>query len=161
MDIILTRTLEDGPQTECPMICTMIMPHLLLARSKSENDASITKTLSRRLDLWIRCKFNYLFIEAKALQEHLRKFNRKREVDEFKALDKQMESGNISNALQCLSDDAKGGVLSTSNKVTIKGKNCTVLDLLQEKHPCSQKVDRKYVVTDLKNRDLPFHTSFF
>ena len=39
MNIILTRTLEDGPQTECAMICTMIMPHLLLARSKSENDA--------------------------------------------------------------------------------------------------------------------------
>ena len=69
MNIIFTRTLEDGPQTECAMICTMIMRHLLLARSKSENDASITKTLSKRLDLWIRCKFDNLFVEAKALQE--------------------------------------------------------------------------------------------
>ena len=43
MNIILTRTLEYGPQTECAMICTMIMPHLLLARSKSEIVASITK----------------------------------------------------------------------------------------------------------------------
>ena len=70
-----------------------------------------------------------------------------------------MESAKISNALRCLSDDAKGGVLSTSDKVTIKGKNCTVLDLLQEKHPCSQIADLKNVVTDLKNRDLPFHPS--
>ena len=45
MNIILTRTLEDEPQTQCAIICTMIMPHLLLARSRSENDASITKTL--------------------------------------------------------------------------------------------------------------------
>ena len=51
MNIILTKTLEDGPQTECAMTCTMIMPHLLLARSKCAKDASITKTLSRRLDL--------------------------------------------------------------------------------------------------------------
>ena len=159
MNIILSRTHDDGPQTECAMIFTMIMPHLLLARFKSENNASITKTLSRRLDLWIRCKFDDLFIEAKALQERLRKLNRKREVDEFKAFDKQMESDKISNAVRCLSDDAKGGVLS--DKVTIKGNNCTVIDLLQEKHPCSQKADLKYVVTDLKNRDLPFHPSIF
>ena len=45
MNILLTKTLEGGPQTECAMICTMIMPHLLLARSKSENDASIPKTV--------------------------------------------------------------------------------------------------------------------
>ena len=160
MNIILTRTLKDGPQTECAMICTMIMLHLL-AVSKSENDASITKTLSRRLDLWIRCKFDYFFIEAKALQERLRKLNRKRKVDEFKAFGKQMESGKISDASRCLSDDAKGGVLSTSDKVTIRVKNCTVLDFLQEKHPCRQKVDLKYVITDLKSRDLPFHASIF
>ena len=84
MKINLTKMLEDGPQTECAMICTMIMPHLLLAISKSENDASITKTLSRRLDLWIRCEFDDLFLEAKALPGRLRKLNRKLEVDELK-----------------------------------------------------------------------------
>ena len=68
--------------------------------------------------------------------------------------------GKISNALRCLSEDAMGGVLSTSNKVTIERKNCTVLDFLQEKKPCSQKDNLKYVVTELKHRDLPFHPSF-
>ena len=100
----------------------MIMTHLLLAGSKNENDASITKILSRRPDLWIRCKLGDLFVEAKALQELLRKLFRKREVDEFKAFDKRIVSGKISNVLQCLSDVAKGGVLSTSDKVTLKGK---------------------------------------
>ena len=63
--------------------------------------------------------------------------------------------------LRCLSDVAKRGVLSTSDKVSIKRKNCTVLDLLQEKHPCSQKAALKYIVTDLENRRLPFHPSIF
>ena len=35
MNIILTKTPKDGPQTECAMICKMIMPHLLLAMSKN------------------------------------------------------------------------------------------------------------------------------
>ena len=82
-------------------------------------------------------------------------------MDEIKAFDKQRESVKISNALRCLSEDAKGGVLSTSHRVTIKGKNCTVLDPLQEKHPCSQKADLKYLVNHLKNQDLPFHPSIF
>ena len=69
--------------------------------------------------------------------------------------------GKISNALRCLSEDAKVGVLSTSDKATIERKNCTVLDFLQEKQPCSQKDNLKYVVTDLKHRDLPFHPSTF
>ena len=78
-----------------------------------------------------------LFVEAKKIQAHLWKINWKQEVDDFKAFDKQMESGKISNALRCLSDDAKGGVISISDKVTIKGKTFTLVDLLQEKHPCS------------------------
>ena len=97
--------LEDVPQTECAMIFTMIMPFLLLASCKTENDASINKNLSRSLDQSIKFKFYDLFIEAKALQERLWKLNRKREVHEFKAFDKQMESGKISKALRCLSDD--------------------------------------------------------
>ena len=52
-----------------------------------------------------------------------------------------MESGKILNALQCLSNNAKGSVLSTSDKVINKGKTCTVLELLQENHPCSQKAN--------------------
>ena len=69
MNFFLAGTLAAGPQTECAMICTMIMPHLLLQRSNSENDASLAKSLSRRLDLWIRCKFGDLFVEAKAHQD--------------------------------------------------------------------------------------------
>ena len=68
------------------------------AKSESEIVASITKSLSTRLDLWIRCKFDDLFVEAKALWERLRKLNKKRKVDEVKAFEKQLESAEASNA---------------------------------------------------------------
>ena len=132
MKIFLTGTPAAGSQTECAMICTTIMPHFFLQRSKSENDASLAKTLSRKLDLWIRGNFDDLFVEAKVHQESLRYLNRKREVVELKVFDKQMESVKISNALRCLSDEVKGGVLSTSDKVTMKRKNCTALALLKK-----------------------------
>ena len=74
--------------------------------------------------------------------------------------DKQMECGKISNALRCLLNDAKGGVYQHPINRLSKEKNCTVHNLLQEKHPCSQKSDLKYVVTDLRNQDLPFHPIF-
>ena len=44
MIIVLTKTLEDGPQIVCAMICTIIIPQdLLLARCKMEFYASIKK----------------------------------------------------------------------------------------------------------------------
>ena len=42
-----------------------------------------------------------------------------------------------------------------------KEKNCTILDLLQEKLPCCQTADLKYVVSVQKNWHLPFHLSLF
>ena len=53
------------------MICTITVPQLILAGSKSDNNAFITKTLPRRLDLWIKINFQDLFNEANALQERL------------------------------------------------------------------------------------------
>ena len=77
-------------------------------------------------------QFRRPFFEVKTLHERLKKLRRKREVDYFKAFDKQKNSSSISNALRCLSDVAKGGVLSTSGKVTFKRQNCTVLNFLQK-----------------------------
>ena len=125
MNAILAKTLEVGPQT------------------------SITKTLPKRLDLWIRCEIDDLFVDATALQEQLKKINRQREVGELKAFDKHMESAKIWNALWCLSGDAKGGVLSTSDRVVMRGKNCIAINILQEKQPCRQKADLKNIATNL------------
>ena len=106
MKIILTETLKTEPPSEFAVISAITMPQLLLKISKRENDALITKILSRSLCLRIRCKFDDLFVETKALQDRLRKLNRKQKVDNFTALMIQTESGTISNALRCLSDDS-------------------------------------------------------
>ena len=86
MIIVLIKTLEDGPQIDCAMICTIIIPQdLLLARCKSEIYASIKKNFVEKARSVVQGKFNALFVEAKALQERLRKLNRRREIDELKA----------------------------------------------------------------------------
>ena len=43
----------------------------------------------------------------------------------------------------------------------LSGKNCTVINLLQEKHTFIQKADLEYLITHLKNWDLPFQPSVF
>ena len=50
------------------MTAAMIMPHLILAKTKNESDGSVTKTILRRLDQWIKGDFHNLFNEARALQ---------------------------------------------------------------------------------------------
>ena len=49
------------------------MPQLNLARTKSEHDASIGRTLQRRLANWFNGGFEILLKEAKALQQHAQK----------------------------------------------------------------------------------------
>ena len=45
MNIMFSKTPKDGPQVERAMICTMILPHFLLARYKSENDGKMSNAL--------------------------------------------------------------------------------------------------------------------
>ena len=47
------------------------MPHLILARTKTENDASNNKSIARRLAQWINWDRDFLFLEAKANQERM------------------------------------------------------------------------------------------
>ena len=72
-----------------------------------------------------------------------------------------MMSDRLTNALGCLSEYADGCVLSTTSKMTIKGRNCTVLTVLLEKHTCRQKLDLTYNIIKLKHRDLLFQHYIF
>ena len=47
------------------------------------------------LHLWIHCKFEILFLEAKALQDRLTKSKSKHETNEFKIFDKNIKTGKI------------------------------------------------------------------
>ena len=115
-------------QTECAMICTMIMPQIHLARTKTENDVSIKKS----------CLENEKWMNLFPLTNKWSLVN-----------------------MECFSDDSIGDVLSISDIMIIKERNCTVLVILQNKYPCNQRTDPRDVENDLKIRDLPFHPSIF
>ena len=139
------------------MYCATVMPHLILAKTRTEDDASNNKTIARRLDQWINWGIDSLFLEAKAIQERMSRTKAKRSVDEYKECDKYMSTGKLSNAIRSLTEEAKAGVLSLTEKVDRK----RVLDVLREQHPKPCKANLNYVVSNEHPKKLPYHQSLF
>ena len=75
------------------MYCAMVLPHLILAITRTEDDASNNKTIARQLDQWIKWDIDSLFLEAKTIQERISRTKAKRSVDEYKEFDKYMSTG--------------------------------------------------------------------
>ena len=138
------------------LLVAMVMPHLVLPRTKSENDGSQNQTLTRRLEMWLNGQFDDLFHEAKALQLRLKRYQTKQR-DVFKEFDHHVTTGKISNALRCLEEDQKGLVLSLSDKID----NKTVNQILREKHPEPADMKVNYLVENPFEQTLPFHPSIF
>ena len=136
----------------------MVMPHLVLPRTKREDDGSQSKTLTRRLDMWLKGCFTDLHQEAKALlQQRQKKSTSQKERDIFKSFDHQVTSGKIANALRCLEDEQKGHILSLNEQV---GKK-TVNQILREKHPQPCPLSEEYIVEGPYEQTIPFHPSIF
>ena len=68
----------------------------------------------------------------------------KRFVDEYKKIDENMSTGKISNAIRSLTEEAKGGVLSLTEKVDKK----TILYVLREKDPEPCKTNLNSLVSN-------------
>ena len=99
----------------------MLMPHLVLARTASEPDASRNKTTTGGLKMWLNGEIEHLFKEAEALQKRTtRSKSNNRTRDMFRDFDAQMSGGKISNALRGVNVCEKGGVLSLSKKMTTR-----------------------------------------
>ena len=89
-----------------------------------------------------------MFLEAKAIQERMSRIKAKRSLDEYNEFYQYMSTGNISNAIRSLTEDAKGGgVLSLTHKKT-------VLDVLHEKHPEPRKANLKHQVSKDRPKSL-------
>ena len=67
-----------------------------------------------------------------------------------------MSAGKISNALICINDCEKGGVLSLTEKID----NKSVLDILKEKHPADSRCDDRFKVEKRPNV-TPYHPNIF
>ena len=156
LNVALSECENINHNSEVGMLAAMVMPHLILARTKMGNDRSVSKINARRLDLWINCEFELLFLEAKGVQDRLTRSNSKHETNEFKLFDKNMEIGKTSNALRCLTDESKGGVLPLIQKLGTK----TVMDILGEKHPAPQTANLDYVVKDPLQIHYPINTLY-
>ena len=63
-----------------------------------------------------------------------------------------LPAGKISNALRCINDCEKGGVVS----LTEKSDNKSVPDILKEKHPPASRCDDRYIVEKPANV-TPYH----
>ena len=138
---ILSSNLNDS-NAETAMYCAMVISHLILAKTKTKDDASNNKTIARRLDQWVKWDIDSLFFEAKAIKERMSRTKTKRYVDEYKKYKKNMSTGKISIAIRSLTEKAKGGVLSLTDKIDEK----TVLDVLRKKHPEPCKANLNYLV---------------
>ena len=83
LSVALSQCETINHNSEAGMLAAMVMPHLILARTKKGNDGSVSKIIARRFDLWIHCEFELLFLEAKALEDRLTKSKSKHETNEF------------------------------------------------------------------------------
>ena len=138
------------------MKAAMILPHLLLPKTKSETNGSNSKTLSRRIFLWKQGLLDELFTEAKALQIRHPKQKKSEVNEEAKQFDKLMSTGKISAAIGYLSDKKTKGVLPLNE--VIEGK--TVLNILKEKHPPAKTANTNYI-TELNEDTMPYQPSIF
>ena len=70
----LNRTLDsliENNENTFAMHAAMIFPHLILCKTKSENDGFLSKTIARRLKQWQDGDLDGLYNEGKALQMRL------------------------------------------------------------------------------------------
>ena len=112
LSIIFNEVAEKTRSSNMALYYVMVMPHLVLARTKENRETSIGKTIQRGLEAWLSCEFEALFNEANALQLRIPKVRKTQNPDAIKSFDIQMSSGKISNALRCLDESQKGNVLS-------------------------------------------------
>ena len=81
------------------MQATMIFPHLMLCRSKSESDGSNSKFTARRLKQLHQIELDEFFKDRKALQIRLVKIKENRVETETQQFNKLMGTGKISSAI--------------------------------------------------------------
>ena len=143
------------PHAKIAIHAAMVFPHLVLCKTNSEFDGSLSKTIARRLKHWQVGDLDGLYNERKALQMRLLKGSRRKTETEAQQFNKLMNTGKISSAIAKLTDTSKG-VLSLDEMV--KGK--TVEQILIEKHPPSKPIDENYI-TPVSNKTIPFHPSIF
>ncbi|XP_063713736.1 deoxynucleoside kinase-like [Symsagittifera roscoffensis] len=119
----------------------MVFPHLLLCKTKSEIDGSLSKTIARRLKQWQDGDLDGLYNEGKALQMRLLKGSRRKIETEAQQFNKLMNTGKISSAIAKLTDTSKG-VLSLDE--IVKAGKSNLMGYIKE------QIEKEYGISSVK-----------
>ena len=128
--------------------------HLILARTSSEPDRSRNQ-ITTRLRMCLTGEIEELFHKTEAIRKRSTKPKSSRRKDELRESDAHMSAGKISNALRCINDCEKGGILSLTEKID----NKSVLDILEEKHHPASRCDDRYI--EQPANVTPYHPVIF
>ena len=115
---------EEWRNSNVALYYAMVMPHMVLARTKENRETSTGKTIQRRMEAWLSCEFEALFNEAKALQLRIPKV-------------RKTQNPNVQVS-------QKSNVLSLQE---IVGKK-TVVQIFQAKHPQPMTSGDSYITNN-------------
>ena len=93
------NSLTENNENTFAMHAAKIFPHLLLCKTKSKNDGSLSKTIARRLKQGQDGDLDGLYNEGKALQMRLLKGSRRKTETEAQQFNELMKTGKISSAI--------------------------------------------------------------
>ena len=127
----------------------MIMPSLLLQKSSHQNKAKNDSVhLNRRLLIWAKGDILELLKEGETIQSRL--LVPTRSVKSIENISKQfatlMKNGNVTAAVNLITDNMKNGILPLSDET---------MTLLQEKHPEGAELDRTTITSTINPEAHP------
>ena len=119
--MLLNQSMSSLATPRLALPAAMILPHVILPRTKAQNDASIAQMMNRRRDLFRLGTLTALMTEARALQLELTIESREKK-DELVVINALMNNLSISSATKQLLDGDKRGILSLNE--LFNGKTC-------------------------------------
>ena len=131
------------------------MPHLFLARTRTEDITSNNKTIARRVDQRIKWDIDSLFLEAKSIRVGASRTKGKQFLMNTENLMNTCQPQKNFSAIRSLTEEAKGGVFSLTDKIDKK----TVLDVSREKNPEPNEAILNYLESNENPKNLPYQQS--
>ena len=113
---------DNKPLSEVALNLVMVMPALLLQKpSRKSNAKQHSEYLAKRLSQWQHGQFNEIMIEARAIQQNLKRTRPKNESPDHlaKSFSKLMMNGKVNAALRLLDQQESLGV-ATLTEETLK-----------------------------------------
>ena len=150
---------ESNAPESVAFLSLMTMPHLLLQKPvQSASHRQKVDCLQRRLQIWIDGRFDELLEEGKVIQHRLCRRpthpggdtdNGNEDSSSARTFGRMMKQGKVKAALRLLSG-SRSSVLDLDDALTTTPSQCTVREVLKQKHPPPQPAE-----TDVLLQDTP------